>query len=274
MNYVKSQLPLHTYKKASEPDICNICLKPAKLTLDHVPPEAALPVSHARVRPLFARADRPRNSQSGVKFRTLCGICNGDRLGGDYDKALLEMCTQARRLHRNSHLLSRMPYVEIAPGRVVRSLFGHLLAAKDHTPHSKADELMRAFFLDPASTDLGGLNVLYWAHPDRSVRMARDTVSVDFDGPQLGMVRCDMLVWYPLGFLVCDSIPVRMSLQPPLNMPLMNDYLGQPTPVQVPLRALASGVFEGWWNRTGKVAGAPAETAYQADHPLRVEVEK
>jgi hypothetical protein len=156
---------------------------------------------------------------------------------------------------------------------VVRSIFGHLLAAKDHTPHSKADELMRAFFMDPVSTDLGNLNVLYWAHPDRSIRMARDTVIVDFDGPNLEMIRCDMLVWYPLGFLVCDSIPVRMSYRPPFSMPHMNDYLGQSTPVQTPLRALASGVFEEWWNRTGKVTGEPGETAYQAEHPLRVEIE-
>lgn len=133
---------------------------------------------------------------------------------------------------------------------------------------------MRAFFLDPASIDLGGLNVLYWAHPDRSIRMARDTVIVDFDGPKAEMVRCDMLVWYPLGFLVCDSIPSQMSSRPPLNMPHMNAYLGQPAPAQVPLRALASGVFEGWWNRTGKVTGAPGETAYQAEHPLRIEIEE
>lgn len=274
MKPTNTRLPSHTYKKTSEPDICNICLKSAELTLDHVPPEGALPVSHARVRPLFDRADRPRLSQSGVKFRTICRTCNGDLLGSNYDKALLEMCKQARRLHRNASLLVQTPYIEIDPGKVVRSIFGHLLAAKDHTPHSRADELMRAFVMDPTSTDLGGLRVLHWAHPDRSIRLARDTVVVGFDGPQLGMVRCDILVWYPLGFLVCDSIPNRMSRRPPLNMPEMNDYVGQSTPVQVPLRALASGVFEGWWNRTGKVTGAPGETAYQAEHPLRVEVEK
>lgn len=269
----KNLLPRHIFEKASESDICNICLRSAKLTLDHVPPEAALPVSHTWVRPLFDRANRPKISQSGVQFRTLCHTCNGDLLGSNYDKALIEMCKQARRLHRNAHLIHQLPHVEINPGKVVRSIFGHLLAAKDHTPHSRADELMRAFFMDPASTDLGDLNVLFWAHPDRSIRMARDTVVVDFDGPELGMVRCDMLVWYPLGFLVCDHIPFRMSRRPPLNMPHMNDHLGQSTPVQVPLRALASGVFEDWWNRTGKVTGAPGETAYQAEHPLRVELE-
>lgn len=273
MKYPNTCLPPHTFKKTSEQDICNICLKSAKLTLDHVPPEATLPVPRARVRPLFARADRPRYSQSGVKFRTLCGTCNGDRLGGDYDKALLEMCKQARRLHRNVHLIRQLPYVEIDPGKVIRSIFGHLLAAKDHTPRSRADDLMRRFFMDPASTDLVGLNVLYWAHPDRSIRMCRDTVVVDFDGSQIEMVRCDMLIWYPLGFLVCDSIPVRMSYRPPLNMPHMDEYLSQPGVTQVPLRALASGVFERWWNRTGKVTGAPGETAYQAEHPLSVEVE-
>lgn len=137
MNPPNTQLPPHSFKKTSEPDICNVCLKTTKLTFDHVPPEAALPVSHAKVRPLFARADRPRYSQSGVKFRTLCGRCNGDRLGGDYDKALLEMCKQARRLHRNAHLIRQLPHVEIDPGKVVRSIFGHMLAAKDHTPLKK-----------------------------------------------------------------------------------------------------------------------------------------
>jgi len=268
------KLPPHTYKKISEPDICNICLSPAKLTLDHVPPRSALPVAHAKVQPLFRHSGRHRLSQGGVKFRTLCQVCNGERLGTDYDKALLEMVRQARRLHRNSSLLVQTPSIEIDPGKVVRAVFGHLLAAKDHTPRSRADEQMRAFFMDRTSVDPGDLNILYWAHPDRSIRMARDTVVIDFDGPQeTQQLRLDMLVWYPVGFIVCDRIPSHMSSRPPLNMPHMNHHLGQRV-AHVPLRALASGVLEAWLNRTGKVTGAPATTAYQAEHPRRIELEK
>lgn len=268
------RLPRHTFKKNSEPDICNICLRTEKLTWDHVPPKTALPVAQTMVRPLFRGVSRAKHSQSGVKFLTLCRSCNGERLGGDYDKALVAMCRQARRLHRNASLLVQMPYVEIDSGKVVRSIFGHMLAAKDHTPRSGADEVMREFFMDPALKVLEKLNVLYWAHPDRSVRLARETVVIDFDGPETEMLRCDMLIWYPLGFVVCDRIPPRMSSRPPLNMPHMNDYLGHPSPMQVPLRALASGVFEGWFNRTGKLTGAPEQTAYQAEHPRKVEIEK
>jgi len=144
-------------------------------------------------------------------------------------------------------------------------VLGHLLAAKDHTPRSRADDDMRAFFMDPSSTTLNGLRVMYWAHPDRSIRVMRDTVIVQFDQPQLDMVRCDMLVWYPLGFLVCD--------RPMFNMPCLDDFIGHVDRAMVPLRALASGVLERWLNQVGMVTGAPSDSAYQADHPHKPEIE-
>ena len=256
-----NRVPSHAiYEKSSERNICNICLKSATLTLDHVPPKAALPVRQVHVKPLFNRADRSVFSQSGVKYRTLCVTCNRDRLGQSFDKALIAMCKQASRLHRNSALLVQQPTVEIDPGQVLRSVLGHMLAAKDHTPRTKADEQMRAFFMDPASTDLGDLHVFYWAHPDRSIRMMRDTAVLEF-GSSIEVVWCDLLVWYPIGFLVCDKLAYEMSC--------MNDYLGKPYPTLVPLRALASGVLERWFNRTGKVIGEPGESAFLAEHSCR-----
>jgi len=251
------------FEKTSEPDICNICLQnqQTRLTLDHVPPKSTLPMPQAFVRPLFQKPNRPVYTQGGARYRTLCHACNEGLLGRRYDTALKEMCTQARRLHRNAHLITQQPVVEVAAGEVLRSVLGHLLAAKDHTPRSQADDKMRAFVLDPTSTNLSGLRIQYWAHPDRSIRVIRDFALVT-----KGMAtRCDMLVWYPLGFLVCDS--------PVLDMPCLDDYLGSRIPVRVPLRALASGVLERWLESTIIITGQAESSAYQASHPRKPEIE-
>ena len=261
-------VPRHAiFEKTSERDICNICLQRQPLTLDHVPPKSTLPVRQVLVKPFFQQKDRrPVGSQSGVKYRTLCRTCNGDRLGRIYDPALIAMCSQARRLHRNRHSITQQPFIEVDASKVIRSVLGHLLAAEVQTPRSRAADDMRAFIMDPSLSTLNGLRVMYWAHPDRSIRVMRETVIVQFGQPQLDMVRCDMLVWYPLGFLVCD--------RPVFDMPCLDDYLvGNGGRVMVPLRALASGALERWMNQVGRVTGGPSDSAYQADHPHKPEIE-
>ncbi len=261
------------YEKTSEKDICNICLRlqSEELTRDHVPPLSSLrdeddrrgrrrDIGRVSIEPLFSRADRPQYSQCGIRYKTICAICNNDRLGRDYDPALIEMCRQADRLHRSHRLLIRPPCVEIDPGKVLRAIFGHLLAAKTTTPRTMPEEQMRAFFSDPASTDLGELRVLYWAHPDKSIRLMRSTYLFDFE-TRTGSF-CDLLIWYPLGFLVCDK--------PPFDMVSLDHYVGLPNPTQVPLRALASGVFERWFNRMAKVTDGDEDVAIRADGPRRL----
>lgn len=70
---------------------CNICMKEAKLTWDHVPPKARYSITPAIQQTLFqnmsSRSGNVRlfsETQNSVKFRTLCSSCNNSFLGKNF----------------------------------------------------------------------------------------------------------------------------------------------------------------------------------------------
>lgn len=255
------------YTKVEEELICNICLvgQAAELTLDHVPPKATLaavdrlnPTRAAplKVRSMFGQPHQPwAFSQSGIRFKTLCGPCNNN-LGSEFDGELAVLSRQARALLRARGWLYAPQVADCDPDKVVRSIFGHMLAAKDHTPRTDVDEDMRVYLRDTSMFQPPGLFVYYWAHPDANIRMFRDTVILE---AHQKVTVCSLLAWQSLGFLVSRS--------PDYRFPLMNDYLGQATkPVRVSLFAPSPGAIDAWLNRTPKAGGAPLSTALQALH--------
>ncbi|MBZ5709623.1 hypothetical protein [Nannocystis pusilla] len=234
--------------KRSDTDECNLCLaRPAKLGLDHVPPQGSLfqkitgkqRANAVRGVYLLNPGGQPTYSQNGTKFRTLCGTCNNQRLGLGFDRELVDT---SRRTQAALSSILALPWplrVECDAGRVIRAVFGHLLAAKDHTPRTVGDEKMRAFFFDEKLTDTGGLFVYFWVHPDKDAWMMRDVAVFEFEQRFVGTL-CDLLAWRPLGFMV-----VRERIY---ALPVLNDYLGQGR-VDVPLIRVAPGGLVEWWNR-------------------------
>jgi hypothetical protein len=118
-------------------NICNICQQPRKLSDDHVPPQAC-PTAKSRVisKLLYEmvgdRSFRPRISQSYVYYKTICSECNNN-LGSKYDLALSEFSKKVQSFVESSIALPDLFEVECYPNAILRSILGHLLAAKTET---------------------------------------------------------------------------------------------------------------------------------------------
>jgi hypothetical protein len=83
---------------------CNICGTSGPLTEDHTPPKGCYPPTAVELHSVVTRLNRdadgagkPRLSQNGVKFRTLCGRCNNGLLGSDYDPPLIRFVGTLRQ---------------------------------------------------------------------------------------------------------------------------------------------------------------------------------
>src|SRR4051812_3967694 len=102
---------------------CNICCLPSKLTWDHVPPQGSTTLRRAETNSLIdifrktsdgQRAKyhlqegkelpktRGRITQNGVKFKTLCSVCNNKLLGARYDREIKHISKVARALIRTA----------------------------------------------------------------------------------------------------------------------------------------------------------------------------
>ncbi|MEB3122594.1 MAG: hypothetical protein VKL41_15405 [Snowella sp.] len=143
-------------------NICNICQQPRKLSDDHVPPQAC-PTAKSRVisKLLYEmvgdRSFRPRISQSYVYYKTICSECNNN-LGSKYDLALSEFSKKVQSFVESSIALPDLFEVECYPNAILRSILGHLLAAKTETDQVVIDSLIRPSILDE-SLPIQGSNI-------------------------------------------------------------------------------------------------------------------
>lgn len=153
-------------------------------------------------------------SQSGVNFRSICGVCNNERLGGGYDEALGSVCKAAA-----PYLAVEVPSaaaVQIAPhrpARVARAVVGHVLAAfvpEDiDAPPAAASYLdaLRAYFLDPSLPMPAPLEIFYWAYPFDDVRIIAAAGYMDTRSPRRTTVMFSALKFSPLAFLLMWERP-------------------------------------------------------------------
>ena len=157
------------YEKPSGNTVCNICeQKVARLSDDHVPPKSCLIDPQVQLEPfnhrLRAKSPVLPISQSGIRYRTICGSCNS-LLGQEFDPALARMCSSV--LARRRSVISVAPVWSIwcRPDRVIRALMGHLLAAVTDNAQSVDDCQMRPAVLDLAASLPDERRVFYWLHP-------------------------------------------------------------------------------------------------------------
>ncbi len=197
------------YEKPPGNTRCNICERNDRaLTVDHVPPESCLldrrVELHGYAHGAGALARKPPISQSGLRFRTLCGPCNS-HLGGKFDHAMEAFCNTVR-----AHLGAASTHSEswtawCKPGLLIRSLFGHLLAASTDDAQTAFDHEMRKGLLNASEAISPTLRVFYWLHPHREVRVRRSIAMPSVRG----MVRSaptvfEILKFPPIGLMVTD----------------------------------------------------------------------
>ncbi|MCY7337238.1 MAG: hypothetical protein LH613_13665 [Chamaesiphon sp.] len=195
------------YKKDN---ICNICEKEKKLSVDHVPPQCCPPtknrfISNLLYQMIGDKSFRPRSIQNGVTFKTICADCN-NFLGRKYDKQLGELSRKIESFVESNLVLPDSFEVECQPNAVLRSILGHLLAAKTETDEVIIDKLIRPSVIDPSIPIHEDIHVFYWVYPYEETSIMRDFWMPSVRGSFQGGGLFNLIKFYPMAFLVTHQV--------------------------------------------------------------------
>lgn len=187
---------------------CNICGKKAPLSWDHVPPKGGIELTPVEQETVFQRlVARPEDSlkyfesQNGVKYRSICADCNST-LGHSFDPVLNEFAISIGRMLRTSSALPAVVHVNTKPNRLVRAIFGHLLAAKGEFEDTIPDRLMREAVCNPSDSVSAELNVHYWIHPYPNIVVMRDVGMLAVRGIFKEKALFSILKYFPIAYAV------------------------------------------------------------------------
>jgi len=192
-------------------NICNLCEQKHNLTDDHIPPQCCGNDKAVVARRIYAEELIARQvdakSKNGLKWRTLCRPCNGDLIGR-WDPALGEFTKQVESIIEPTLVLPPMITMSIRGGAVLRSLLGHVVAAKTQGDAVPLDAKIRDFLLGRARLD-SSIGVYCWLYPYRPIIVARDFRWLEIEGeggqsPGLATV----IKFYPLAVLCIDASAV------------------------------------------------------------------
>lgn len=186
---------------------CNICQAHGPLSWDHVPPQGCIIVQEVEVDRLYGvfklPHSRPKFSQNGLKYRTLCGSCNS-RLGADYDPVLKDLANHIVRVLTSRLVLPSILNIPTQPTALARAILGHLLAARLGPEDQGFDSSMRSILLDEAAPIPSHLNVFCWVHPFDHHVVLRNVVMPARRGNFSDLGQFSILKFFPVGFLVSD----------------------------------------------------------------------
>jgi hypothetical protein len=206
---------------------CSICGAQDSLTVDHVPPKGATRISAMEMRDLMDRLSvsgskgRHELSQDGVKFRSLCRICNNERLGAQCDPELIRLCNHADGVLRSRLILPATFAVDVRPMRVLRALVGHLLATQSgRRPVGPFEEGLASFFLDLRLPPPRELECFYWIYPFNDQVIVRDAALTRL-GHGIAPLVFKLIKFYPLAFLLTWE---RHETSWPYQMPQLTRF--------------------------------------------------
>ena len=228
---------------------CNICGEVGRLTEDHTPPKGCYKPTKVELQSLVrrlsatAKGRRPRLSQNGAKYRTLCHRCNNTLLGATYDPPFIQFVNQISTLLRSSLVLPETVSVVGQPQAIMRSLIGHLSAqGVDRYRKGPQTDGLRDYILDSSLPLPTPLRVFYWAYPHRSHVIVRDAVYIDLGVGQ------PFAIWFqkffPVAFMVTwdgpETLPFPVQGLQPWRAVSYAEQAELPiSPASAPVRMLA-----------------------------------
>lgn len=239
----KRQVRIEKFTKKDS--ICNICQQEKVLSIDHVPPQGCPPAkSRVTSRLLYQmigdKSLRPRQDQNGVTFRTICSDCN-NLLGSRYDRALVDISLKIESFVESNLILPDSFEIECQPNAVMRSVLGHLLAAKTETDEVPIDELIRPCVIDPSMPIHDDIHILYWVYPYEETVILRDFGMPAVRGRSGDFGFFNLLKFYPLAFLVTHQLPSYEGLS---SLHQFNQLApGEKRNVQINLRSTKQSSF-------------------------------
>jgi len=196
---------------------CNICGTVGALTEDHIPPKGVARVSQVLMLNIvdLLSVQKPKKSgrisQNGVKYRTLCGKCNNERLGLRYDPVLIALAKDVRAyLESALHLPSAM-HVTVKQNRLVRCVVGHLLAhGVDEHRNGSMIENLTDYFLDESAPFPANLKLYYWVYPyNDQVIVKGAALSVHYWNSFAVFM---LLKFFPLSFFIVLDEPAEWRI--------------------------------------------------------------
>lgn len=197
INYVKVKREKH--------GTCNVCGKERELSWDHVPPKGSIFSDDVELRSIFNKYEEkcPKIfSQNGTKFRSICKECN-NLIGSKYD---VEFNNFVQKL--TAGIFNGLDKINVIstfnnPSKIVRALFGHLLASKSEYQCTKYDKLMRTFIFSEDISD-PEINIYYWFFPYRRIEIMRDYGRANLSNPKLHDF-FSLLKMYPISFYLTEN---------------------------------------------------------------------
>lgn len=192
--------------------ICNICGEDGILTEDHTPPKGSVRITQVEMKHIAAllsaepHGNRGRVSQNGVKYRTLCGRCNNDVLGANYDLEFNRFVNSVGSFINTDIALPPVMHIKAKPQKVIRSLIGHLMAQRvDGYKKGEHTEELRDWFLDESQPMPDYLKVYYWVYPYKTQVLARDAVMRNFASDDTAYFW--LMKFFPVAFLILWDSP-------------------------------------------------------------------
>lgn len=197
-------------KKRNRIDYCNICGIESELTYDHVPPKCCF--NDINVKPIEKMSGEqekfnPNCSQNGLKYRTICGVCNNSLLA-KYDKAVEDVVEQIKTfLMNNDQLKSSTINLSIKINAFAKSICGHFLAMKnDYDKNCRIDISLREYVLSPSSLPPKDYQLLMRFYPFSTIFSLRDATIVNINGHlSVPSGTISVLSAFPLSFILSQG---------------------------------------------------------------------
>jgi hypothetical protein len=197
--------------KREKDSICNICKSPASLSWDHVPPEGSFVVSSVEQETIFqhlVKSKEKKNylpSQNGVKYRTLCKICNNSLLGKHYDPYLNAFSKNVGTFFKSTLLFPRIIHFKTRPLKIIRALLGHMLAAKAELDSVTFDDVVRDVFLNENYPFPDNVKIYYWIYPYNKIVIVRDIAYHNLKFSEKKAAYLNLIKFFPIAYLITDK---------------------------------------------------------------------
>ncbi len=198
----------YTKYKREKFGICNICLKEANLSWDHVPPKGGIEVKSVEMESILSKLNKEGSqnikiSQNGVKYRTICKECN-QKLGSKYDITLNKFSITVGKYLKSNLVLPKIIYHKTKPTILVKAILGHLLTAKSEIDEVKFDKIFRKIIFDDNEFIPNEINIFYWIYPYEQSVVIRDSMMPSKRGKFNNYSFFHSLKYFPIAYLVSD----------------------------------------------------------------------
>lgn len=194
---------------------CNLCLKRAPMTEDHLFPQGLVTPGQRRVTKILHKIDpncRWRRgtflAQNGVKKATLCADCNNRILGTYLDPSLIALYKSASTaLERGRFpVIEPIQVVGVNLKKVARAVAGHLVALDDKPQaRNKLTRHLRRFVLNESAALHPTLRFHMWLYPFSRQGMFNDLYHAEF-GTQHDPLWISAFKTYPLAFAFSTEV--------------------------------------------------------------------